>query len=411
VASTEHKPIGQQKSFMKMRIAAAIAHITGLQHVVGWWDNGHMLTAEIARQQLSDAQVAAINGILHDWNDDFPGASDVVTVAVWPDLLKCSTVSPFCRKPNPDDIGTFDAWHFDDKPYNPDHLKLPASASMWAGQPSASWLLTEAMGTAGGTTTRFALNFMMRFVVHIVGDMHQPLHATTGYFRDSQFGNLPNGDRGGNLIHVSSDCGADNLHAFWDAGGCLYLRNWPLSDSDQKALVINASVLIAEHPKDSFGNRYHADDLAQCWSYARARNRNASKTCSAVFERWVNESWNLAVTDAYVGVMPGKHISPEYKSRAQEIVKKELVLGGYRLADILKHFAAQSETMPPPSDHHVVEQWTDTANSLLGVSIALGVAALAEGLVLALCLRKRATARRGDNTELSEPQLLVRPQA
>lgn len=92
-------------------------------------------------------------------------------------------------------------------------------------------------------------------------------------------------------------------------------------------------------------------------------------------------------------------------------MKKELVLGGYRLADILKHFAAQSETMPPPSDHHVVEQWTDTANSLLGVSIALGVAALAEGLVLALCLRKRATARRGDNTELSEPQLLVRPQA
>eukprot|EP00913_Durusdinium_trenchii_P005753 g5367.t1 len=31
-----------------------------------WWDNGHMLTAEIARQQLTKSQVAVINGLLED---------------------------------------------------------------------------------------------------------------------------------------------------------------------------------------------------------------------------------------------------------------------------------------------------------------------------------------------------------
>ena len=80
-----------------------------------WWDYGHMLVAEVARQQLNATEVAALNGVLSDWARDFPNSSDVVSVAPWPDMIKCKSVSPFCRNPKPEAIGLFSAWHFDDK--------------------------------------------------------------------------------------------------------------------------------------------------------------------------------------------------------------------------------------------------------------------------------------------------------
>ena len=46
----------------------------------------------------------------------------------------------------------------------------------------------------------------LRFVVHFVGDLHQPLHDEG------------NGDKGGNERHVVFDGHPDNLHWIWDTG-------------------------------------------------------------------------------------------------------------------------------------------------------------------------------------------------
>lgn len=46
----------------------------------------------------------------------------------------------------------------------------------------------------------------LKFVVHFVGDVHQPLHA--GYARD----------RGGNTVQVNFNGKGSNLHSFWDSG-------------------------------------------------------------------------------------------------------------------------------------------------------------------------------------------------
>lgn len=71
------------------------------------------------------------------------------------------------------------------------------------GDPSAVWALRQAMSTFVSSQSAFALSFMLRFVIHLIGDMHQPLHATQGVFNDSRFGDLP-GDLGGNLIRMGS---------------------------------------------------------------------------------------------------------------------------------------------------------------------------------------------------------------
>jgi hypothetical protein len=55
---------------------------------------------------------------------------------------------------------------------------------------------------------------MIRYILHVVGDMHQPLH-NSAFFNET----FPKGDLGGNLMKVVLQNGTTvNLHAYWDAG-------------------------------------------------------------------------------------------------------------------------------------------------------------------------------------------------
>lgn len=58
-----------------------------------------------------------------------------------------------------------------------------------------------------------AKSFALRLIIHYVGDIHQPLHASSRV--DSKY---PKGDAGGNFFKVPSKDGVKNLHAVWDAG-------------------------------------------------------------------------------------------------------------------------------------------------------------------------------------------------
>lgn len=133
-----------------------------------------MLTAQIAKDQLTADEVAFYDTLLGEWEHDYPGASDLVTVAVWPDMLKCTSVSSYCAKPLSDALGQFSAWHFADNAYNPDKLALTDLQTKLANaQPSATWLLDQAMTTFSKSKSRFAFNMMLRFTIHILGDLHQ----------------------------------------------------------------------------------------------------------------------------------------------------------------------------------------------------------------------------------------------
>ena len=53
-----------------------------------------------------------------------------------------------------------------------------------------------------------------RYFIHMVGDIHQPLHSVALYNKT-----YPKGDAGGNLLHLKVLNGTvSNFHSFWDAG-------------------------------------------------------------------------------------------------------------------------------------------------------------------------------------------------
>jgi hypothetical protein len=90
-----------------------------------------------------------------------------------------------------------------------------------------------------------------RYVVHLVGDMHQPLHSVA-LFNQS----YPKGDYGGNLEKVILNNGTImNFHAFWDAGAYgLQNESWvvtrPMNTKNMTAIKDAANDMVKQYGKE-----------------------------------------------------------------------------------------------------------------------------------------------------------------
>ena len=88
----------------------------------------------------------------------------------------------------------------------------------------------------------------MRLIIHYVGDVHQPLHATSRV--DHEY---PKGDFGGNTVKLPAKDGVTNLHALWDSVSYEFsgYPNLPFSDSDWDLNGKRAQELVSKHPLSS----------------------------------------------------------------------------------------------------------------------------------------------------------------
>ena len=142
----------------------------------------------------------------------------------------------------------------------------------------------------------------LNFVVHFVGDVHQPLHA--GY-KD---------DRGANDYQVRFEGEGGNLHRVWDSG---LLSTRHLGAREYAALLQKQGPVTLPAPIEPF-----ADRPAQ-W---------AEESCRIVMNR---------------GVYPWGHIiSDDYIARERPIAERRLRLAGVRLADLLNRVLGLAPAVP-----------------------------------------------------------------
>jgi hypothetical protein len=133
----------------------------------------------------------------------------------------------------------------------------------------------------------------LKFVVHFVGDIHQPLHDED------------DGDKGGNTRHVIFDGKPDNLHWIWDTGLLEHINR-------------NPEALAAE-----MESKITAQDRA-AWT-------------KGSIEDWVMEGHRLAQTVAYGDLGNGDPapITPAYEQQADRVIETQLEKAGVRLAYLL----------------------------------------------------------------------------
>ena len=129
----------------------------------------------------------------------------------------------------------------------------------------------------------------LKYLVHFVGDVHQPLHL----------GNLK--DRGGGRIRLFNSGKNVSLHYLWDGG----LIDWEKENLVEYAAHLNSRVLDSEK----------------------------SEWLSPKINEWANESRSLALKYAY-SLEEGK-LSKKYIKRGIEILNQRMVQAGVRLAGLL----------------------------------------------------------------------------
>ena len=158
-------------------------------------------------------------------------------------------------------------------------------------------------------------------VLHLVGDLHQPLHATMMFAT-----NFPHGDRGGNSLAVAEPGHRPvNLHAFWDdilGNGSSYPFIDLLADMLDTGSTYDA-MKMKEYKNYKSYPSWAAESLvaAQAFAYLDGQLQ---------FAAWDDFSTNK-ISAAAVPVL-----SASYVTNAEDVARRRVALAGKRLANILK---------------------------------------------------------------------------
>lgn len=169
--------------------AAALQGLLGLLMWAGssmalaWGPEGHRVIASLAEQQLTPAARKEVGRLLALE----PGAT-LASVANWADEYRSTETA---------------AWHYVNFPRNACVYDAPRDCPDGACVVEAIAQQTAVLQTDMSDVHRLTA---LKYLVHLVGDVHQPLHA--GY----------RGDRGGNTYQLQAFMRGSNLHAFWDSG-------------------------------------------------------------------------------------------------------------------------------------------------------------------------------------------------
>lgn len=170
------------------------------QPALAWGEFGHRIVAELASRQLSATARAAVDDLLRDEPEP-----TLAGVAAWADQV---------REAELEDYRHTRRWHFVNFP-SLDCDYVPARDCP-GGHCVIGAIASQSRVLADPGQPRWRRIEALKFVVHLVGDVHQPLHAGLA------------SDRGGNDFQLNVDGIGSNLHGVWDS---LILRGGPMGVS------------------------------------------------------------------------------------------------------------------------------------------------------------------------------------
>jgi hypothetical protein len=273
-----------------------------------WWDTGHMVVAQIGYDELKPETRKWADSLIATVTANYPKIHGFVEASTWPDDIKGNGIK------------VYDSWHYTNIPLNEEGLEIPCTATpeidvVWAiGQ--ARWILSSPK------STKAEKGQFLAFLIHFVGDLHQPLHSTSMYSKDQPGGNL-----GGNLFPLK-DSLHNNLHKLWD-DGCGYFD--PFGKIDRVAGPSQWTGVIEKIAKQVTK------------AYPRTSIPMLDQLDAAF---WAKEGNFYAVNAGYKGlqnedggkptpIKPNDTPSPSYLKNGKAIVEMRLAAGGYRLGMVI----------------------------------------------------------------------------
>lgn len=154
--------------------------------LLSWGVTGHRTIGKIAAGHLSSQAKAAIHELIGD--------TTLAEISTWADEVRGQ---PAFRNTGP--------WHYINLPLGLDFADFEAKVKDMTQDNVYSALQQQERILGAATSTRPQKVEALKFIVHFVGDLHQPMHVS----REE--------DKGGNTIQLNYDGNGTNLHALWDS--------------------------------------------------------------------------------------------------------------------------------------------------------------------------------------------------
>jgi S1/P1 Nuclease len=323
---------GAGHEHLSMRwIIVAILLLNLPARVHAWDDFGHMEVAAVAYDRLTPAARKRAAKLLEhnprylQW---IVGAKKserarvaFIRAATWADAIKGD---PQYKKTDKADdqhaptasqnIGYADRlahsyWHYIDLPFSPDGTKLEPPVAPNAQTQIAAF--RSVLGTPGGDDD--VKSYDLAWLLHLVGDVHQPLHRTSRFDQSDL-----TGDRGANNVSITGNTSPTicddprycpygpptELHAFYD----------DITGASYSVAAVESALVTLPKPKQ----------------------KDAAISDEA---SWVQEGFQLAQSAVYVtpiGIGHGPFVVDDaYQRAALTLAKQRISLAGARLANLL----------------------------------------------------------------------------
>ncbi len=248
-----------------MKIFVLAVAVFACFNASAWGLLGHRVVGEVAEHHLNDAAKVKVNEILGDLT--------LAEVSNWMDDIKSD-----------DSYDSLRPWHYTTIPDGKTYADITPSEKGDVVQ--GIKMMVEGL-KSGKLTSKLEKEYLM-ILVHLVGDIHQPLHVGNGE------------DRGGNDVKVEWFWESSNLHRVWDSG---------IIDSKQYSYTELTN--LVDHATES---------EVEAWQ-------------SKEVEAWANEC--ISFRNGIYDIPSNNKINYEYRYKHWNTVKSQLAKGGIRLAGLL----------------------------------------------------------------------------
>lgn len=306
------------KKFLLLFTLIAFA---GFPRASAWWCEGHESVSLIAEHHLTPKARAAVLQLLNANPVDIPpfckdSPNDPMAIAsTWADDAK--------------NIEKTASWHFVDIPLSlkkgdPETYCVPIGPSNNGG-PRPGCILSA---------LRYTVNVLhsdkeppdekakaLRYLIHFMGDLHQPLHTTT------------NNDRGGNCTPVSffENSEPTNLHSIWD--GLLIERELTLAHETVAQFASSIDHRFLSNESAWTKNTPRFDEWAWETHMVARKITYGDLAPEAPVEKYDPH----ADCDAEAAKMKALNlrVSEPYQTAAIPVIEEQIAKAGYRLAAVL----------------------------------------------------------------------------
>jgi len=256
----------------KKQLSVLVLLFAASVFLISWGVTGHRTIGKMAENHLSPQAKAAVTDLL--------GGASLADVSTWADEVR-----------NQQEYRHTSGWHF---------LNLPLGLSYAAFQQQVAGmgpdnvygaLLNEEAALANPATPREAKIEALKFIVHFVGDLHQPMHISRAE------------DKGGNTIQLNYEGMGTNLHSLWDT-----------KLLEHQGLSYEQLAEKYDHPSPAQIKQWQADPLML----------------------WIWESYTIS-SKLYseVDAMKSRSIDDSYYQAHLPIIQERIEQAGIRLAGVL----------------------------------------------------------------------------